>query len=107
MSSPSIGQVERPRAAPESVADLIAALTDPTFPEESLVATIRLKGENGAAFRGNVAERLPPGALDTLKVSASSIGPETFGSVQQTSHPMKRFIVGRDRVRVKVRPNVK
>jgi len=100
-------EVERPRAAPESVADLIAALTDPTFPEESLVATIRLKGENGAAFRGNVAERLPPGALDTLKVSASSIGPETFGSVQQTSHPMKRFIVGRDRVRVKVRPNVK
>jgi hypothetical protein len=27
--------------------------------------------------------------------------------VQQTSHPMKRFIVGRDRVRVKVRPNLK
>lgn len=100
-------EVERPRAAPESVADLIAALTDPTFPEESLVATIRLKNESGAAFRGNVAERMPPGALDTLRVGASSVVPETFSSVQQTTHPMKRFIIGRDRVRVKIRPNVK
>ncbi|NUP09852.1 MAG: hypothetical protein HOW73_27715 [Polyangiaceae bacterium] len=100
-------EVERPRAAPESVTDLIAALTDPTYPEESLVATVRLKGESGASFRGNVATRLPPGAIDALKTSASSIGPDTFGAVQQTSYPMKRFIVGRDRVRVKIRPNLK
>jgi len=100
-------EIERPRAAFESVADIVAGLNDPTFPEESIVATVRLRGENGAAFRGNVAGRLPPGALDVLKTSASSIGPETFGSVQQTSHPMKRFIVGRDRVRVKIRNNVK
>ncbi len=100
-------EVERARAAPESVTDLIAALTDPTYPEESLVTTIRIKGENGASFRGNVAERLPPGALETLKVGASSIGPDTFGSVRRNTHPMKRFILGRDRVRVKVRPNLK
>ncbi|MBK6519189.1 MAG: hypothetical protein IPG04_34890 [Polyangiaceae bacterium] len=100
-------EIERPRAAPESVTDLIAALSDPTYPEESLVATVRIKGQGGASFRGNVATRLPPGALDQLKTSATSIGPDTFGAVQQTSHPMKRFIVGRDRVRVKVRPNLK
>jgi len=100
-------EVERPRASPENVADLVASLNDPTYPEDSLVATVRLHGESGAAFRGNVATRLPPSAMDSLKTTASSIGPETFGSVQQTSHPMKRFIIGRDRVRVKIRPNVK
>lgn len=98
---------EKPRAAPENVADLVAALNDPSFAEDALVATIRLRGENGAAFRGNVAQRLPPGALDTLKIGASSMGPEVFGSIQQSVHPMKRFVVGRDRVRIKVRPNVK
>ncbi len=98
---------ERPRAIPESVADLVAALNTPSFPEESLVSTIRIQGESGAAFRGNVATRLPPGALDTLRVSAGSTSVETFGSVEQTSFPMKRFIVGRDRVRVKVRPDIK
>ncbi|MFO0555023.1 MAG: SpoIVB peptidase S55 domain-containing protein [Polyangiaceae bacterium] len=100
-------ELEKPRAAPENLVDLMAALNNPSFPEESIVATIRLQTEGGAAFRGNVAERLPPGALDTIKVSASSVGPETFGSVQQTSHPMKMFIVGRDRVRVHVRANIK
>jgi hypothetical protein len=100
-------EVERPKASPESVADLVAMLNNPTFPEESLVATIRLKSENGAAFRGNVATRLPPGALDTLRVTAGSVGPDTFGSVQQTTHPMKTFVVGRDRVRVRVRPLLK
>ncbi len=99
--------VDRPRAAAESVADLVAQLTNPTFPEESIVATLRLQDESGAAFKGRVATRLPPGALDTLKTSASSIAPETFGSVQQTSFPMQRFVVGHDRVRVKVRAALK
>ncbi len=99
--------VDRPRAAAESVADLVAQLTNPTFPEESLVATLRIQDESGASFKGRVATRLPPGALDTLKTSASSISPDTFGAYQQTSFPMQRFVVGRDRVHVKIRPNVK
>ena len=99
--------VERPRASAESLPDLIAQLVDPTFPEDSLVATIRLQDEGGAAFRGRVATRLPPGALDTLKSSSSSVSPETFGAVQQQSYPMQRYLVGRDRVRVKVRAAVK
>lgn len=99
--------VERPRAAAESVGDLVAQLTNPTYPEESLVATLRIQDESGAAFKGRVATRLPPGALDTFKTSASSVTPETFGAYQQTAFPMQRFIVGRDRVHVKVRANVK
>jgi hypothetical protein len=100
-------EIERYRAMPESVADLVALLNNPSFPEESLVATIRLKGEGGAAFRNNVAYRLPPGAMTTLSVGATPYGPETFGSLQQTSHPMKTFVVGRDRVNVRVRPLIK
>ena len=98
---------ERPRATPESVADLVAALNNPAFPEESIVSTIRIQGESGVAFRGNVATRLPPGAADTLRVMAGSTTPETFSSVEQQAFPMKRFIVGRDRIRVKVRPDIK
>ena len=98
---------ERPRATPESVADLVAALNNPAFPEESIVSTIRIQGESGGAFRGNVATRLPPGAADTLRVMAGSTTPETFSSVEQQAFPMKRFIVGRDRIRVKVRPDIK
>ncbi len=100
-------EVERPRPAPESVADLVAGLVDPSYPEESMVATIKLKGESGAAFRGQIATRLPPGAADTVRITSSSTGPETFGAVQQLSFPMKRFIVGRDRVRVHVRDSIK
>jgi len=97
-------EVERPRAAPESLDDLVAALRDPSFPEDSVVATIRLEGEGAAAFRGNVATRLPPRAIDALRVSASSMGPDTFGAVQHSTHPMQQFVLGRDRVRVRVRP---
>ena len=81
--------------------------TGDRLPEESIVSTIRIQGESGVAFRGNVATRLPPGAADTLRVMAGSTTPETFSSVEQQAFPMKRFIVGRDRIRVKVRPDIK
>ncbi len=100
-------EIERYRAMPESVADLVALLNNPSFPPESIVATIRINGEGGAAFRSNVAYRLPPSALSTLQVGSSPFSPETFGAVQQTSHPMKTFVVGRGRVSVRVRPLVK
>ena len=100
-------EIERYRAMPESVSDLVAVLNNPSFPPESIVATIRLQGEGGAAFRGNVAYRLPPGALSTLQTGSTPYGPETFGALQQTSHPMKTFVVGRGRVSVRVRPLIK
>ncbi len=100
-------EIERPRAAMENVADLITNLADPNYPDESIVATIRLPGEAGASFRGNVAERLPPGALDALKTASTSLGPDTFGSYAETAFPMKEFVIGRDHVHVRVRPPVK
>jgi hypothetical protein len=95
-------EVERPQPSPESVAELVATIPNQTFDPESVVATFRLR-ENGATFRGKVASRLPPGALDTLRSSVDSDAPETFVAQVQSAVPLKQFMVGRDTVRVKIR----
>jgi hypothetical protein len=78
-------------------------LAQQSFDPESIVATFKLR-ENGAAYRGKVASRLPPGALDTLRPTTTSDAPETFVAEAQIAVPLKRFIVGKDTVRVDVRP---
>jgi hypothetical protein len=95
--------VERPIATPSNVAELVASLAQQSFDPESIVATFKLR-ENGAAYRGKVASRLPPGALDTLRPTTTSDAPETFVAEAQIAVPLKRFIVGKDTVRVDVRP---
>lgn len=97
--------VERPLATPNSVADLMASLPNQTFDAESIVATFRLANkEAGAAFHGQIATRLPPGALDTLRPTSQSDAPETFSVQLQTAIPLGRFLVGKDTVRVDIRP---
>ncbi|WP_245678145.1 SpoIVB peptidase S55 domain-containing protein [Chondromyces crocatus] len=95
--------VERPLATPSNVAELVAMLPNQYFDAESMVATVKLR-ENGAAFQGKVASRLPPGAMDTLRPTSDSSAPETFGAMAYTTIPMQRFVVGKDTVTVKVRP---
>jgi hypothetical protein len=99
-------EVERPLPTPDSVADLVAQIPSQSFDPESVVATVRLR-ENGAAFRGKLASRLPPGAIDTLRPSSQSDAPETFVAQVQTPIPIGRFLVGRDAVRVFVRAPIK
>jgi hypothetical protein len=99
-------EVERPQPSPNSVAQLVAVLPNQMHDGESLVATIRLR-EAGAAFGGKLASHLPAGAVDTLRSATDSDGPEVFAAAVHHVVPMKRFIVGRDTVRVKVRPIVK
>lgn len=94
---------EKPQATPDSVAELLKMLENSSHDPESLVATVRLR-ETGAAYNGKVASRLPPGAADTLRMTHDSDGVETFGSVEQTVVPLKRFVIGRDTVRIKVKP---
>jgi hypothetical protein len=94
--------VDRPQATPESVAQLVAMLPNQTFDPESIVATFKLR-ESGASFRGQVASRLPPGAVDTLRPTTDSDAPETFVAQAFAAVPLKRFVVGRDSVRVQVR----
>lgn len=96
-------EVERPMPAPETVAQLVANLPNQSYDPESIVASFRLR-ENGAAYRGKVASRLPAGAIDTLRSSNDSNAPETFVAQSSTAIPLGRFLTGRDTVRVKVRP---
>jgi len=96
-------EVERPLATPNNVAELVAMLPQQFHDAESVVATFKLR-ENGAAFRGQVASRLPPGAMDTLRPTSESDAPETFGAHVNVAIPLKRFLVGHDEVSVKVRP---
>ncbi len=96
-------EVERPLATPNNLAELVAMLPSQFHDAESVVATFKLR-ENGAAFRGQVASRLPPGAVDTLRPTSDSDAPETFGAQVSTAVPLKLFLVGKDSVSVRVRP---
>lgn len=99
----SPGYKESPELpAPERVTDLLANLPRQTYPAETLVASIRL-GEHGVAMHGQVAERLPRGALDILRPAHDTASPEPFVSYARTAYPMKRFVEGHDCVKVHVR----
>lgn len=95
-------KVERILPAPENVADLVHMLPRLRFDSESVVASYRLK-DGAATFRGKVARRLPPGAVDTLRSSTQSVAPEVFTATRQVAFPIRGFLTGQDTVRVKVR----
>jgi hypothetical protein len=95
--------VERERAAPESLDDLIANFSDPVYPARSLVVSFDA-GSSGVAHRGRVADNLPPGALDALSSVHSSLNPSRFGSRVRHVVSSSQFIVGDDSVSVRVRP---
>ncbi len=98
--------VERTIATPDSIAGLVATLPNLFYDAESIVATIRLR-ENGAAYGGKVADRLPAFAIDTMRTVSQSDAPEVFASLSHVAIPIGRFLVGRDSVRVDVRRNLK
>ena len=95
-------ETDRPLPTADSISELMSNLQSLTFDPESIVATFRLK-ETAAAFGGQIANRLPPGALDTLRPSSQSNAPEIYAAQVQTAIPLKRFIVGHDSVRVMIR----
>jgi hypothetical protein len=101
-------EVERALPTPDSVAELVSNLPNLTFDPESLVATFRLSTkENGASYKGKLASRLPPGALDTLRPSSQSDAPEVFTTLVHTAVPLGRFLLGRDTVHVEVHPVIR
>lgn len=95
-------QVAPPLSKPENLTELIANLPRLTMPPDVLVATVKVGGQ-GVAFKGQVASRLPPGALDTLRSTSTSVTPEPFTSVVRTTIPINQFVTGRDQVRISVR----
>ena len=96
-------ETDRPLPTADSVAELMSNLESVTFDPESVVATFRLR-ETGASYKGKIASRLPPGALDTLRPSSQTDAPEIFAAQVQTAIPLKRFLTGHDAVRVMIRP---
>jgi L-ascorbate metabolism protein UlaG (beta-lactamase superfamily) len=91
-----------PVAVPESVSELLSVLPRQSYAPDSLVGAVRVGG-HGVAFRGQVATRLPPGALDTLRPVASSIAPEPVPSYARTVIPLGKFVIGSTSVRIRVR----
>jgi len=87
---------------PENVAELMANLPRLSMAPDVLVATVKVGGQ-GLAFKGQVASRLPPGALDTLRSSSSTVAPEPFPSVVRTVIPLGQFVIGKDSVKIRVR----
>ena len=90
------------RAAPGSVSELMANLERQSFPPDSLVASIKLP-EHGVSHRGLVASRLPPSALDVLRPARDTNAPEPFVAYARKSFPIRYFVEGKDRVKVRVR----
>jgi hypothetical protein len=100
----SPGYAESPDLpAPEKLSDLLANLPRRFYPLDSVVASIKL-AEHGVAFQGQVASRLPPGALDILRPASDTKAPEPFVSYVRTAIPIHRLLDGKDHVKVRVRP---
>ena len=89
--------------SPERLADLVANLPRRFYPIDSVVASIKL-AEHGVAYQGQVAVRLPPGALDMLRPASVTKSPEPFVSYVRTVIPIQRLLDGKDHVKVRIRP---
>lgn len=95
--------VTRPRAAPESLDELVANLSEPTLERRSLVVSFE-SGEGGAAHRGAVADQLPPSAMDRLTTTSSSISAAQFSVALHHVVSLPFYVVGSDSVEVEIRP---
>jgi hypothetical protein len=94
--------VEREKATPETLDEFIGNLEDPIYPAKAVVVSYAAGG--GVAFKGRVAENLPPGALDSIRQRTASFSPEAFKSNRHHVIELDDFMVGTDSVSVKVRP---
>lgn len=93
-------------AAPENLTDLIANEPRQSGAPRSMVIQFRVPSQ-GVTYRGHVAPRLPDFALDALRPAHASVGPEAFLSYSRTVIPVDRYVEGRDKVKIKVRPVVR
>ncbi len=94
---------DREGAPPDNLSELIRNLENPTYPPRSVVVAFSA-GNAAVSFKGRVAKNLPPGALDALRPTASSVGPDAFQTVVRKVFPLSEFMVGRDKLSVTVRP---
>lgn len=95
------GEATPDMAEPESVDDLVRNLTT-SYPDDALVVVVRMPGQ-GALIRGRTLYNLPSSAADALRPGASTDGAEIMSNVRRTVVPVGRIVLGRDRVRLRVR----
>ena len=57
----------------------------------------------GATLRGRVLRDLPSSAFDALRPGVSTDGADPLWNVRRTVVPVGRVVLGRDRVRLRVR----
>jgi hypothetical protein len=94
---------EREAAPPDTLGAMIRNLEKQAYPPKTVVVSFST-GSPAVSFRGHVAKNLPPGAFDALRPTTSSVGPDAFQSNTRLVVPLSEFMVGRDKVSVKVRP---
>lgn len=92
----------RDRADPENLSMLIANLRDPVYPAKSIVVSYANK-TGSVAYRSHVAQNLPPGAIDALQPTTTSIAPEAFRTEVRHVFPIEQFVVGRDSASVEIK----
>ncbi len=97
------GYTETPETAPpETLGELISNLDVPVYSPKSLLIKYNSPGST-LAYRGRVATHLPPGAVDSLMPTTSSIAPVAQASPTRLIYPMPNYVVGKDRVTVRVK----
>ncbi len=97
------GYTEQPEVAPpETLGELITNLDVPVYRPKSILVKYNTPGST-LAYRGRVAAHLPPGAVDSLMPTTSSIGPVAQASPTRLVFPISNYMVGKDRVSVRVK----
>ena len=92
-------------ASPESLSDLLANSTRTSPQPRGLVTQFKIA--QGVVWRGHVAQRLPTFAIDTLRPQNSDKSPDGVITFSRSFVPFDKFVDGREKVRVKVRPIVR
>jgi hypothetical protein len=98
--------VQKEVGSPETFADLLANETRASYLPKSIVLQFRVPGM-GVTFSGHVAGRLPSYALDALRPATSDAIPETYPAYSRTVVALDKYVEGRDKVKIRVRPVVR
>ncbi len=97
------GYTETPELAPaENLGELISNLDVPVYPPKSLVAKYSASGST-LAYHGQVAAHLPPGAVDALMPTTSSMSPTAQASPTRLVFATPNYVIGKDKVSIKVK----
>jgi hypothetical protein len=94
--------VRRDHPDSENLTDLVSSFVNPVYPPRSVVVSYAQGA--GVAFRGHVAQHLPPGAVDALQSTSASVAPVAFSSEARHVTPMEQFVMGQDTVSIAVKP---